>query len=286
MDLWWCAYCCSGRHLLLLGAPTQRVKRARCYNKSSTYFPVPLGQWISLLTQCYQSNALSITQVACAHPVGVAISKTASPKQLSLARCCQSTTFSPTRVAAFATHPVLSILKTASPKQLSLAWCCHPSSFRRSPDLSAAAASTRGLRTGAPRPAGPWSARGSAFSAQDLRYIGPRYQEISALRPYTHTHAPPTHTRPSNFAPPPASGSPTSSFWGRKRVLCQLPPSGSVWWLRSHRWACSSSWGCWPAALEDFSPAFTSHKESAASSLKTLRNRRCGTIRILYPFSI
>jgi hypothetical protein len=134
----------------------------------------------------FQSNTVSFTQVAFAHPV-LSILKIVSPKQLSLARCHNSNTYFSvplTRAVAFAAHPVLSvehplyrpgssrppsaaILKIAPPKQLSLVRCCHPSSFR-SPDLSAAAASTRGFRTGAPLPAGPRSARDSTVPAQDL----------------------------------------------------------------------------------------------------------------------
>ena len=41
----------------------------------------------------FQSNTVSLTQVAFAHPV-LSILKIVSPKQLSLARCYQSNNFS------------------------------------------------------------------------------------------------------------------------------------------------------------------------------------------------
>jgi hypothetical protein len=39
--------------ILRIVSPKQ-LSLARCH-KSNTYFSVPLGQWLSLLTQCYQS---------------------------------------------------------------------------------------------------------------------------------------------------------------------------------------------------------------------------------------
>ena len=134
----------------------------------------------------FQSNTVSLTQVAFAHPV-LSILKIVSPKQLSLARCYQSNTFSLTRVIAFATHPVLSV-----------EYCLGHSGSLRSPSVTIlrsvgrrsfyklAQPSQEVYVLWAPLPAGPMSARDSTFPAPDLRYISVRsqYRKISALRPY------------------------------------------------------------------------------------------------------